>query len=315
MDELLIREYLSKKGITIIGQCFHHDKNITHKDIISQINLIVKLHKVLVGCSFSGLSGIKSTIGKEIEDYKVQIKKLEMYYDHIVNKSCHNEVDRLILANGKTMLKKAKETVSYIYEHDYFGVIRRSMNREELCLEKVQPNNLRRNEDKIEIGIIKDMTYNLVEEDLYNYIKKLQRAEMNIDEEELIKVFIYESHLSFNSFDYLRGLCNYPRGFLRVWMKYVEMKSERNTLINKVKINENEINHGKSNEINDWKNSVINGQKNNEINKQRVKLMDNEQDKFNEKSKINRKNKTNEELLLEFEKSLKYESKSFIKSR
>lgn len=261
MDESLIKEYLSKKGITIIGQCFHHDKNITHKDIISQINLMVEFHKILVGCRFSGLSGIRSTIGKEIEDYKVQIKKLEKHYDHMVNKDCSNDLDRFILANGKTMLIKAKESVNYIYEHDYFSVIKRSMNREELCLEKVQPNNLRRNEDKIEIGIIKDMTYNLVEEDLYNYIKKLQRSDVNIQEEDLIKVFIYESHLSFSSFDYLRGICSYPRDFLKVWIKYMEIKDERNT------------------------------------------------------SKLNKKNKTNEELLLELEKSLKYESKNFIKHR
>lgn len=261
MDESLIKEYLSKKGITIIGQCFHHDKNITHKDIISQINLMVEFHKILVGCRFNGLSGIKSTIGKEIEDYKVQIKKFEIHYDQMINQACSNDIDRLILANGKTMLKKAKDAVNYIYEHDYFGVIKRSMNREELCLGKVQSNNLRRNEDKIEIGIIKDMTYNLVEEDLYNYIKKLQRAEINIEEDELIKAFIYESHLSFNSFDYLRGICSYPRDFLKAWMKYMEIKNERNT------------------------------------------------------SKLNRKNKTSEELLLEFEKSLKYESKNFIKQR
>lgn len=42
---------------------------------------------------------------------------------------------------------------------------------------------------------IKGMTYNLVEEDLYNYIKKLQRKEINIDEEELIKLFVHGSHL------------------------------------------------------------------------------------------------------------------------
>lgn len=237
MDEVLIKNYLSKKGITIIGQYFRYDKNITHKDIISQINLIVEFHKKLVGCSFNGVSGIKSTIGKELEDYKVQIKKMERNYEHIIiHESCPNEIDRLILVNGKTMLKKAETAVKYIYEHDYFGVIRRSMNREEVCLEKVQPNNLKRNGEKIEIGVIKNMTYNLVEEDLYNYIKKLQKAELNIDEEELIKTFVYESHLSFNSFDYLRGLCSYPRDFLKTWTKYVELKDD--ILIKKSKTEE-----------------------------------------------------------------------------
>jgi len=256
MDEVLIKNYLSKKGITIIGHYFHYDKNITNKDIISQINLIVDFHKMLVGCSFNGLSGIKSIIGKEMEDYKVQIKKLQKNYDHIIsNKPSLNEIDKLILVNGKAMLKKAETALKYIYEHDFLGVIRRSMNREEVCLEKVQPNNLRRNGDKIEVGLIKNMTYNLVEEDLYNYIKKLQKAEINIDEEDIIKTFIYESHLSFNSFDYLRGLCSYPKDFLKTWTKYLELKDE----------------------------TVI------------------------------KKSKTEEEILAELEKSLKYESKNFIK--
>jgi hypothetical protein len=255
MDEVFIKSYLSKKGITITGHYFQYDKNITHKDIMSQINLIVNFHKILVGCSFTGMSGIKSIIGKEIEDYKVQIKKLERSYSQIVHKSYPNEVDRLILVNGKAMLKKADTTLKYIYEHDYFGVIRRSMNREEVCLEKVQPNNLKRNGDKIEVGLIKNMAYNLVEEDLYNYIKKLQKAEINIDEEEIIKTFIYESHLAFNSFDYLRGLCSYPRDFLKTWAKYVEVKD----------------------------------------------------------GLLIKKGNTEEELLVQLEKSLKYESKKFIK--
>ena len=86
MDELSINEYLNIKGITIIGQYFSYDKNMHKKDIISQINLIVEVHKTLVGCNFNGISRIKSTIGKEVEDYKVQIKKLQRHYDYVVSK-------------------------------------------------------------------------------------------------------------------------------------------------------------------------------------------------------------------------------------
>lgn len=248
MDELCINEYLNIKGITIVGKYFNYDKNTDKKDITSQINLIVELHKTLIGCNFNGVSRIKSTIGKEVEDYKVQIKKLQRHYDYTVSKLCPNEVDKLILTNGKIMLEQAKGSLNHIYGHNYLGIIKRSMNREEICIDKVDRNNLRKNEGKIEIGIIKDITYNLVEEDLYNYIKKLQKKQVDIDEEELIKLFVHASHLSFNSFDYLRGLCSYPRDFFKAWERY------RN----------------------------------------------------------NKKEKTNEEILLELNKSLKYESKSFI---
>ena len=215
MDKLSINEYLNIKEITIIGQYFNYDKNVNKKEIISQINLIVELHKTLIGYNFNGMSRLKSTIGKEVEEYKVQINKLQRDYDYIVNKYCPNEIDKLILSDGKMMLKQAKEALNHIYGHDYFGVIKRSMNREEICLGKIDRNNLKKNEGKIEIATIKGMTYNLVEEDLYNYIKKLQRKEFDIDEEELIKVFVHGSHLSFNSFDYLRGLCSYPKDFFK----------------------------------------------------------------------------------------------------
>lgn len=226
MDELSIAGCLEAKGITIIGQYFSYDKNKQKSDIFSQINLLVELHKTLICCKFDGLSGIKSTIGKEVESYKVQIRKLQRHYDYAFSKPCTNEIDNLILSDGKLMLKKAEKALNYICGHDYYGVIKRSMNREEICLGKVDKNNLRRNQGKIEIGTTKNMTYNLVEEDLYNYIKKLQRKEFNIDEEELIKAFVYGSHLSFNSIDYLRGLLSYPKDFLRTWERYRDSKKE-----------------------------------------------------------------------------------------
>lgn len=229
MDELSFEEWLNIKGITIIGQHFSYDRNISKNDIISQINLIVELQKALLGCSFNELNRIKSTIGKEVESYKVQIRRLQKHYDYIFNRTCTNEIENFILSNGKIMLTQAVNALNYIDEHDYFGVIRRSMNRSEICLGKVDKNNLRRNKNKIEIGTVKAMTYNLVEEDLYNYIKRLQRKELDIDEEELLKVFVYGSHLSYNSIDYLKGLLSYPKDFLKVWERYRNSKKGRIT--------------------------------------------------------------------------------------
>ena len=278
MNEVSDNEYLNVRGITIMDQCFSYDKNIHKKDITSQINLIVELHKTLIGCNFNELSRIKSTIGKEVESYKVQIKKLQNHYDYIISKACTNEVEKLILSNGKIILKQAKEAVDYIYKHDYFGVIKRSMNREEICIGKVDSSNLRRNEGKIEIGIIKGMTYNLVEEDLYSYIKKLQRKQVNIEEEELIKLFIHGSHLSFNSFYYLMGLCSYPKDFLKLWERYMDSDRKRISQINIEKIN----------------------------------AIYNEIDMLSVKCREKKNDKTNEEILLGLEKSLVYESKSLI---
>lgn len=224
IDELSIRRYLDKKGIAITEYYFSYDRNIDEKVATSQINIIVELHKALLGCRFPGFNRIGSTIGKEVEEFKVQLKRLQKHYCYIVDKCCKNEVDKLILLEGKRMLQQGIESINYIYKHDYFGVIERSMNREEICIGRVDQSNLRKNNEKFEIGTIKSMTYNLVEEDLYRYIKKLQRKQIDIDEEELIKTFVHASHLSLNSFDYLRGLCSYPKDFLKTWERYMQNK-------------------------------------------------------------------------------------------
>lgn len=219
-----VNEYLNKNGINIVGQYFSYNKNLDSKNIFSQINLIVNFHKTLIGCRFDGLSRIGSTIGKEIESYKVQIRRLQRDYDYILNNCCQNNVDRLILLEGNNMIKQGTESIDYIYKHDYFSAIERSMNRQEICIGRVDAGNLRKNKEKFEIGTIKNMTYNLVEEDMYKYIKKLQRRGIDIDEEELINIFVHSSHLSFNSLEYLRGLCSYPRDFFRGWERYRQNK-------------------------------------------------------------------------------------------
>lgn len=188
---------------------------------------MVEVHKILIGYECSKNNMLSSTIGKNIESYKVQIKKLEKSYKNLLYKNDKNDAERIIISEGKIMLSKARKSIRYIYDNNYISVIERSMNREEICLGRGDSGNLRRKSDIIEIGTDKNMAYDLVEEDLYRYIKRLQKKKVSIDEEELIKLFVHSSHLSMSSIRYLNGLCNYPRDFLKAWERYIENKKSR----------------------------------------------------------------------------------------
>ncbi len=203
---------------------------------------MVEVHKKLMGCRLSGLNRLGSNIGKEVEGFKVQIKKLKKDYERIINKDLKNDVDKIILLDGKMMLQKGEEAIDYIYKHGYLGVIERSMNREEICIGRADSGNLRflektnsedsthgviSNKSIFEIGTLKGISYNLVEEDLYKYIKRLQRRQENIDKEEIINTFVHSAHLSLNSIDYLKGLCSYPKDFLKCWERYKYGKKEK----------------------------------------------------------------------------------------
>lgn len=227
INELSLNKYFESKGIIVTGNYFSHTKNFTRKSCESQISTIVEVHKLLINCNFNNLCRFRSTIGKEIEDYKVQLKKIQRDYKIVFDKNYKNDVEKLFLSEGKRMIIQGVQAVDYICSNGYLDIIKRSMNREEICIGRADEGNLRKIEGKFQIGIIKGMSYNLVEEDLYKYIKRIQKKGIKIDEEDLIRYFVHQSHLSLNSINYLRGLCTYPRDFFKTWERYKENKKKK----------------------------------------------------------------------------------------
>ena len=103
----------------------------------------------------------------------------------------------------------------------YFDLIRRSMNNYEMCLGRVDEGNLKLAENEIlKIRTTKYISYNLIEHDLFNYIKRIKRRNFNIQIEKVIDEFVYKSSLSEKSKNYLTALCNYPFETMKLIYKY-----------------------------------------------------------------------------------------------
>lgn len=117
------------------------------------------------------------------------------------------------------------------------------MSGYEVCLGRVDEGNLRTNENgEIEIGTIKYLTYNLIEHDLYAYLKRIIKKNILVNIDELIEYFVELSSLTDDSIDYLNGLIEYPIESLRLWDKYRRNKKkltddEYLEEFNKLKIN------------------------------------------------------------------------------
>lgn len=227
INELSVNEYLKSKGIIVSGKYFSHNSEFNMRSCENQIGIMVELHKILVNCKFNRLNRFGSTIGKEIEGFKVQLKRVERDYKEVFSKNSKNNVEKLFMSDGKKMIYQGHESIDYIYNNGYLDIIKRSMNREEICLGRADSGNLRKVNGVFEIGTLKGMSYNLVEEDLYKYIKRIQKKDIKVDENDLINIFVYQSHLSLNSINYLKGLCRYPRDFFKTWEKYKENKKNK----------------------------------------------------------------------------------------
>lgn len=229
-----LKKYLLSSDITVTDNKFffnrqeYFDNNFFQNNteycmdkIKQHIILINAVHKLFMKNSYLRNSRIKSSVGKDIEKLKVDIKKLKRNLSNIQIK---NNMDEFIFSRGNLILTQAKKATTQINDMDYQGLIKRSMGKNEICLGSVDETNLRVME-QIEVGSIKWMTFNLVEDDIYEYIRKFKSNSM-INLRELIKFYISISKLNEESEKYLNNLILIPRDSIRIWKRY--LKNKRN---------------------------------------------------------------------------------------
>jgi hypothetical protein len=185
--------------------------------------LISEVHSILSGYHYNGSFRINSTIGKRVECIKVYIKRLKTDLERRKKREFLNSMDRFLLSKGKNIIKQGEEALEGIKEIDYLGLISRSMRKNEICLGRADEGNLRKN-NEIEIGNIKNLSYNLIEEDIYEYLKKIRRRVGILKEDLYIEKYIIEERLQNSSGQYIKLLLQIPYDSLRQWLKYAQGK-------------------------------------------------------------------------------------------
>ena len=190
---------------------------------MEQIIIIQNAHNILSGYNCYGVTRINSTIGKRVEHIKVMIKRLRK--DLEKRENAKNPMDKFILSNGNKILSKAEKGIYELKNINYVGIIERSMKKNEITLGRVDEKNLRVTSE-LEIGTLKNVSYNLVEEDIYDYLKRIKIKNKKISLEKCIDKYIESSYLSEDSRDYIDILLMIPYGTLNVWYKYVYGKNK-----------------------------------------------------------------------------------------
>lgn len=220
-----LNEYLSANNIEIKNNYFKSFKSYEEKDILNQINLINEVDRILTRYSSIGYTRLYSTIGKRIENYKVYLRRLKIDLEYRESIENLNEVDLFLLNEGENILKQGWESIKLLKDVDYIELIKRSMNLGEICLGKTDESNLRKNK-AIEIGKTKNISYNIIEEDIYIYLKKLKRRNKNLKIEYYLDEFINLSKLGKDSREYIKILLSFPTDTLKHWLRYKEGKKD-----------------------------------------------------------------------------------------
>ncbi len=218
-----LNEYLLKNKIIVKESYFKSSKSIKDEDILNQLRLISEVDKILTSYSSIGYTRLYSVIGKKIENFKVQLRRLSIDLSYRQKKKDINETDIFLINKGNDILKKGWKVLELLKEVDYISIINRSMNKNEICLGKTDESNLRKN-GFIEIGKLKNVCYNVIEEDVYVYLKKLKLKNKSLNVDYYIDEFIKINNLKVNSKDYIKVLLLFPSAAVKQWSKYKDNK-------------------------------------------------------------------------------------------
>ena len=216
--------YLNKNSINICEQDFKNSKNTIQGNAINQIKLIVELQRKLMGNNLNFIPRINSSIGKEFESKKIYLRKSIKYITDIKNKSSTDYFEDYIISESEKIIEIATRAIEKLFMNDYLSLIRRSMDRYEVTMGRVDEGSLSRKEEDIIIRTTKYMSYNMIENDCYAYIRRMKRKYDFNNIENVIKEYVYEAELSNRSYIYIELLSKYPIESIKTLLKIKDTK-------------------------------------------------------------------------------------------
>lgn len=214
-------DYLKENKIIVTNTILKNDKI----SIVDEVNTLIEFQKRIRGYNNNIFPRLECSIGKSLERMKITVRDLQDDLEGRERKINSNEMDEYILKNGRILLERTKELLNSIKYDEYLHLIRRSMRNYELCIGKSDSTNLMiKNNEFLYIGTTKNLSYNLIEHDLYNLIRKRKGTVSTY--KNVIERFIYELDLDEKSYDYIRILCSIPIDELKIWNKYRKAKEK-----------------------------------------------------------------------------------------
>ncbi|MCY6355533.1 spore coat protein [Clostridium sp. ZS2-4] len=214
-------EYVMERGIRIINS--KEKKELTIKineeHIINQLCLMSEFHSKVMGYDNYIGHKLEDKRGKTVEEYKIYIKKIRREFEVVKKKSALNSFEKLFLQCAEGYLDKAQNCIDEIYENDYLELIRRSMNRVEVCLGDTYFTNLNKR-DQMEIVNLQGCCYDMVELDAVYFLAKIKKKFNILSLEELINKFCEFENLSLKSQKFIEALLLYPYEFMKCCMRY-----------------------------------------------------------------------------------------------
>ncbi|NGU15449.1 hypothetical protein [Clostridium perfringens] len=185
-------------------------------DPLEYLNTLSEIHKEFLKEENRIRFKFRNDIWKQVQIFKLWSRRVERLEDSnkLINKA----------------LDASKKSLECIYNISYKELIRRAMEREEVCIGRIY-YEVKNGEKRIFIKNTEDIKFNMVEDDYYNYLKKI-RGNYKDELKDLLLEVVEKESLDFKSYVYINSLIQYP---------YNSMRYLQNNYIKDLKIKSNEL--------------------------------------------------------------------------
>ena len=214
--------YMERQGVIegeFKGKVSLKDSDL-EKEIINQLCIISEFHKKAMGYNDYIGHRLEDKRGRTIEQYKVYIKRVKRKINDIMHNSPQNDFEELLLGYGKDYLNRAEKSIKNMYDIGYLEIMKRSMDRNEICLGNTYFNSLRKIKF-IEALNLEKCFYDLVEIDAATFFRKLMKKNLKLDYKKLVDKFCEFEDLDDRSNVFLQSLIAYPTEFMKCCNKYI----------------------------------------------------------------------------------------------
>ena len=228
MEYPYLTSFVTKHNI-YKGDVFNSDI-IAEDDIKKYIMSISEFHKRLA-YAYDNKIRLISNIGKEVEEIKRHNKIIKRFILSVLDSGSRGALYEFLKLYGMDYLKETSNILDTFYDEDYLKIIRRSMERQEICLINTKTTNINHIEnfnDNIIVKNLNDCCYNLVEVDYANFIIYLIKKEPQYVDNlnKIIEYCLKVEDLCEFSGKFIKAYVSYPFDFSKYMLRFIQNKRE-----------------------------------------------------------------------------------------
>lgn len=207
-------DYLKSFNVYITNE-IKINEDINERSIIRQLTVISDFSNIASNYKGFEIRNFQNKTGTHVEDMKVLLKRYKKYMEVLKRKDELSDIESFILNDNDDMLLKGESSINNINFEDYLKVLKRSMEYSEICIGNGYFNNITRIKGKIYIVSLKNISFNFVEMNAFELLKKLKRKSIDINFEDVIEEFCDYNGLNYFSEVLLKSLLSFPSEYFK----------------------------------------------------------------------------------------------------